>query len=131
FEWSLPDEVAAAVAAGLDDGPGSPGFAHALQLVLDHHPGAGRTLDVGALRQAAETMTPDQFLRAYGNVWTASADRVIPEHVWTACKADMVAPEPGRLALAFDVAMDRSSAAIAAAWRATETGPLWVDVVDA
>jgi hypothetical protein len=131
FEWSLDDATAAAVAAGLDsDDPAE--REKALQLVLAQHPGAGHTLDVGALRQAAETMTPDQFLRAYGNVWTATADRIIPAHVWDACAAvTWTPPEPGRVALAFDVALDRSAAAIAAVWRDDPTGPLRVDLIDA
>jgi hypothetical protein len=129
FEWSLSDADAAEVAKLL--GGSEADREQALQIVYANHPGAGHTLDMGALRQAADTMTPDQFLRAFGNVWTASADRVIPAHVWDACKLDSwQPPEPGRLALAFDVALDRSSAAIAAAWRETDTGPLHVDVID-
>lgn len=129
FEWSLPPEVAAAVAAGLD-GTAADRDA-ALDLVLTFHPAAGRTVNRGALQLAADSMTPDQFLRAYGNVWTATTDRVIPEHVWNACRADhWTPPEPGRVALAFDVALDQSAAAITAAWRDSPTGPLRVDVID-
>ena len=130
FEWSLPVEVAAAVAAGLDGDLAD--VQAAIDLVLAHHPAAGLTLDRGALLQATDNMTPDQFLRAYGNVWTSSAERVIPDHVWLAARADSwPSPEPGRVALAFDVALDRSAAAIAAAWRDSVTGPLRVDVIDA
>lgn len=129
FEWSLPLEVAAAVAAGLDGTEDEQQAA--LDLVLAHHPAAGRTLDRGALQNALQLMTPDQFLRAYGNVWTSSADRVVPAHVWDACAlTSWPAPQPRQVALAFDVAMDRSSAAVAAAWRDTDTGPLRVDVIE-
>lgn len=130
FEWSLPDEVAAQVAALMDGGTDADLDA-ALDLVLAHHPASGYTLDRGALRQAAETMTPDQFLRAYGNVWTQATDRVIPEHVWNARRRDDWPRPVGPVALAFDVAMDRSGAAIAAAWRDTDTGPLRIDVIEA
>lgn len=131
FEWSLDDEHALAVGAGLDPDASPADRLAALELVLAGHPGTGRTLDRGALEQSAETMTPDQFLRAYGNVWTATADRVIPEHVWTAgLREPWTPPEPGRVALAFDAAVDRSDAAIAAAWRDTAGGPLRVDVID-
>lgn len=130
FEWSLPPDVAAAVRAGLDSDRQADVDA-ALELVLAHHPAAGRTLDLGALRVAAETMTPDQFLRAYGNVWTATSDRVIPEHAWDACLDEDWPPPAGQVALAFDVAMDRSSAAIGVGWRDSDTGPLRVDVIDA
>lgn len=131
FEHSLDADTAAAVTAGLDQDDPVVREA-AVQLVLAQHPGAGRTLDVGALRDAADDMTPDAFLRAYGNVWTASADVVLPAHVWDACRFDGAwqLPEPGHVALAFDVALDRSCAAIGAAWRETATGPLHVEVLD-
>ena len=128
-EYGLDDATAAAVAAGLDGGAAD--RAAAFDLLLQHHPANGLTLDRGAIEQAARTMTTDQFLRAYGNVWTASADRVIPDHVWQAALVDDApAPTPGLVALAFDVAVDRSWRAVAAAWRDSSTGPLRVDVID-
>lgn len=131
FEWSLDPAAAALVAAGLDDEADDAARGRAFETVLAAHPASGTTVDRGALEQALDIMTPGQFLRAYGNVWTATADRVIPEHVWTANTAtDWTPPEPGRVALAFDVAVDRSDAAIAAAWRDSDTGPLRFDVID-
>lgn len=132
FEWSLEPPDAALVAAGLDPDAGPDDRARAFEVVLAAHPANGTTVDRGALEQALDIMTPGQFLRAYGNVWTATADRVIPEHLWTACTAagPWTPPDPGRVALAFDVSVDRGEAAIAAAWRDSDTGPLRLDVID-
>ncbi len=130
-EWSIDAPTATAVAAGLGPGATAIERAAAFDLLLRFHPSAGITLDRKALETAAEMMTVDQFLRAYGNWWTSTVDRVIPEHVWAAIKLDgWPKPEPGQLALAFDVALDRSSSSIAAVWRPAPAAPLRVDIID-
>jgi hypothetical protein len=115
FEWGIPDEVDP---DDVDD-------------VARYHPAVGFTIGVEALRAARDEMKPGEFARAYGNRWTATTERVIPTESWTACAvpaADM--PKPATVALAFEVAVDRSEAAIVAAWRADPAGPMYVDVVD-
>lgn len=131
FEWSLDEDDVATVMAGLDSEATEEQRAAAFAAVLAAHPANGYTLRVDALEQAAATMSPGEFLRAYGNVWTRTADRVIPEHLWLARRAEhWPAPMPGSVALAFDVAIDRSSAAIVAAWRDSPVGPMRYDVIE-
>lgn len=133
FEWSLDDAAALLVSAGLDSDATPAARSAAFDALLAAHPAAQTTLRVDALEQAAATMTPGEFLRAYGNRWTATADRVIADHLWAAVRVDAgwTPPEAGSLALAFDVSVDRADGAVAAAWRPDPTGPLRVDVIDA
>lgn len=143
FEWSLDDVAAARCTELLTDLHRRPGGARAavevdpsaaamldevLALVLAAHPGAFVRADV--IRDDALGMPPGEFLRAYGNVWTRTSDRVIPEHVWRDARDRTLTPPEGDLVLAFDVAVDRSSAAIAGAWRDAAGVPA-IDVLDA
>lgn len=131
FEWSVDDIAAATIMAGLDPDNGQVSLEEAFDAVLRYHPAANYTLKRQALAQAAREMTPGDFLRAYGNFWTGTAERVIPDHVWTARRAESWPPPPEQgVALAFATALDRSAAAIVAAWRDTPTSPLRVDVVE-
>jgi hypothetical protein len=91
-----------------------------------YHPAFGRTIGPEAMRAALDELGPDEFARAYGNRWTSTVARVIPLAAWRAA-AEEPAPLPERLALAFDVAVDRSDAAIVAAWR-DEAGVAHVEV---
>jgi hypothetical protein len=137
FRWGLAPELVPEVEHGLEAGkrdPNSSEFAHALQLVLDAHPAHGHTLNLGALRTAAEAMRPGEFLRAYATVWTETEERVIPAASWATSSAvedgELVWPEPTvPVALAFDVALDRSDAAVMAGWRDTPGGPIRWDVL--
>lgn len=126
FEWALTPLDAQRVAQLLDDDQHGP----AVDVVLASHP--GRLVKRAAVLEDAHRMSPDQFLRAYGNVWTEAQDRVIPAHVWDAAavQAHPAQPLPGSLALAFDVAVDRSDAAVLAAWRDTPGGTMRVEVID-
>lgn len=138
FEWSMPAAEAGAVTQVLDelaragyklDDQLRERLDLAVDLVLAFHP--GRFVRRQAVLDAALTMPAGEFLRAYGNVWTMTSDRVVPDVAWRECRnPKLQLPEPGSLALAFDVSVDRSSAAIGAAWRG-EAGRPAVDVVDA
>jgi len=67
---------------------------------------------------ALELLGPDEFARAYGNRWVATTARVIPLGAWrAAADPDAPLPEVGRCAIGFDVAVDRSDAAVVFAWR--------------
>lgn len=132
FEWSLDAEAAAFVLEVLTElhrtgQVEQASFDHAIDLVLAAHPGQYVRRD--AVEQAAATMAPGEFLRAYGNVWTLTADRVIADHAWRACRdPQLPAPEPRAVSLAFAVPIDRSVASIGAAWdHGTRRA---VDVVD-
>ena len=131
FEWSLPEELVELVTAGIASDATEEQRAAAFAALLEHHPGHGYTLREDALDAALRKMKPGDFLRAYGNVWTQTSERKIPEHVWEACrvKRSEWTPPPAPPALAFDVALDRSSASIAAAWRPRPGAPVRVEVV--
>jgi hypothetical protein len=102
FEWSCPD--------GLD--PTDP---DSWPL---YHPAYGLTIGPEAMAAALEMLGPDEFARAYGNRWVSTVARVIPIGAWRAAAEDGAPlPGPGEVALAFDVAVDRSDAAIVAGWR--------------
>jgi hypothetical protein len=83
-----------------------------------YHPAYGRTIGEAAMHAALDMLGPEEFARAYGNRWTSTVARVIPLAAWrAAADPDLPLPEPGQVALAFDVAVDRSDATIVAAWR--------------
>lgn len=131
FEWSLPGDQVERVAEGLQRDAPPELRADAFALLLAAHPAHGYTLKPKALADALEDMSVSEFLRAYGNIWTASTERIIAEHLWNAARVEeWAAPEPGSVALAFACSPDRSDAAIGAAWRDTPAGEVRVDVVD-
>lgn len=114
FEWSCPE--------GLD--PCEPSS------WPQYHPAYGRTIADPAMYAALELLGPEEFERAYGNRWLHTVARVIPLAAWiAAADADQAMPEPGRLALAFDVALDRTDASIVAAWR-DDSGRARLEVAD-
>jgi hypothetical protein len=83
-----------------------------------YHPAYGQTIGAEAMAGALEMLGPDEFARAYGNRWVSTTSRVIPLGAWRAAAEDGVElPGPGEVALAFDVAIDRSDGVIVAGWR--------------
>jgi hypothetical protein len=114
FEWSIGD----------DDDPAD------LAAVAAAHPAAGYTLRPAALKQAAATMKPGEFARAYGNRRTGAGERVIPAVLWLAgATTHLHHPGPGAVVLGFDVGIDERDAAIVAAWSDEQGAHL--EVVDA
>jgi hypothetical protein len=135
FEWSLSPAEAAEVVELLDavrrvdDEEQRDRLAlDAVDLVMARHP--GQYVQRHALVEPFKTMSPGEVLRAYGNVWTVTADATIPDHLWHACRdTGAPAPDPGvDLALAFDVTLDRGGS-IAASW--VGPAPLAEHYVDA
>lgn len=115
FEWSCPPDL-------------DPTEAVSWPL---YHPAYGRTISDKSMESALITLAdPDEFARAYGNVWVSTTSRVIPLQAWrAAAEPEQPQPPAGRVALAFDVAVDRSDAAIVAAWR-DEASVAHVEVAD-
>jgi hypothetical protein len=114
FEWAAPED-----ADPYDE-----------SIWPDVHPGLGHTASYQALRDAAAVMSREEFGRAYLNLWSKSADRVIPAPAWAACQdPGAVCPTRGPV-LAFDVAYDRSAAAVAVAAPRPD-GRTHVEVIDA
>lgn len=144
FEWSLDAAAADQVQTILTELHRHPEGARAaveldpqlaakldqvVTITMAAHP--GQYVRASSIRDAALDMAPGEFVRAYGNVWTLTADRVIADHAWAACRdPQLLAPEPGELRLSFDVTRERSHAAIAGAWRGPDGRPA-VDVLDA
>jgi len=101
FEWACPDDLDPC------DPDSWPVF----------HPAYDRTIGHPAMVAALELLGPDEFARAYGNRWVSTTARVIPAAAWlAAADARQAMPTPGAVALGFDAAVDRSDAAIVAAW---------------
>jgi phage terminase large subunit-like protein len=114
FEWSCPDDM----------DPTDPATWPL------YHPAYGRTISAESMQAALDILGPDEFARAYGNRWVQTAARVIPLQAWrNAQDPDGPLPEAGRVALGFDVALDRSDGAIAAAWR-DDLGAAHVEIAD-
>jgi hypothetical protein len=114
FDWSCPD--------GLDPTAESSWPVY--------HPAYGRTIEAASMYKALDLLGPDEFARAYGNRWVATTARVIPLGAWrAAADPELPMPEVGRLAFGFDVAVDRSDAAVVAAWR-DELGVAQLEVAD-
>ena len=83
------------------------------------------------MQAALDMLGPDEFARAYGNRWVSMVARVIPVPAWRAVR-DEARPMPEvdqHVALAFDVALDRSDASLVAAWR-DDVGTAHVEVAD-
>jgi hypothetical protein len=102
FEWSCPDDM----------DPTDP------ESWPRYHPAYGRTIGPESMRAALDMLGPDEFARAYGNRWVSMVSRVIPLDAWrAAADPDARMPEVGRVALGFDVGLDREDGAVVAAWR--------------
>jgi phage terminase large subunit-like protein len=138
-EWWLGTVETGRAAAGADRRDGVAYFEWACPLERDatdpaswpaYHPAFGRTIEASAMHAALELLGPDEFARAYGNQWTSNVSRVIPLVAWRAA-ADPGAPLPtvGSVVVAFDVAVDRSDAAVVLGWR-DEAGVGRVEVAD-
>ena len=82
------------------------------------NPALGETITADELAHAfATATTPEsraEFERAHLNRWTALIEAIIPPAAWRACLAPELSIGP-ELVLGFDVALDRSRAAIVAA----------------
>lgn len=137
FEFGIDPADAAEVAANIGPDVTDVALEQALGVIMAAHPAAGHTLRRGALVTAARNMKGGEFLRAYGNHWTRSAERIIPDALWLAgARTPDAWPPPaagqvGSVALGFAASPDHRDAAVVAAWRDIEGGPARVQVVDA
>ncbi|ASR83538.1 terminase [Arthrobacter phage KylieMac] len=105
FEWSLPE--------GLD--PYDP------QNWL-FHPAVGHTITLQDLADDAESQSPGEWLRAYMNRWTSTSEAVIDVAKWDALAGPLVPVPWAQVSIAYEVAHDRSCAAIYACWTDPESG---------
>lgn len=94
------------------------------------HPGLVTGLtDLDALRTGLTALGPDGFSREYGNVWQASAERVIPPALWAAARRPSTSSAGAAVTYGVDVALDRSAAAVLACWTDSD-GVEVVEVVE-
>lgn len=86
-----------------------------------HHPGIGTLTTPEIIAKRFAKLPLAQFLREYCCVWPVdTATAVINPAWWEACRIpweQRVTERPTRYALAYDVSIDQSSAAVAIAWR--------------
>jgi len=98
LEWSAPD--------GTKDDD--------LDAIAEAHPAVPQLISRDFLATQHEIMadTPQEFLRAFGNVRTQALERVIPRALWDA--AVTTDAPAGRICIAADISADRSQADIVA-----------------
>lgn len=81
------------------------------------HPALGHTIDQADIAAEAEGSTRGNFERAHLNRWTTTSETVVDlDRFDELANPLQQPPDPKRMAMAYDVAHDRSSAAIWAAW---------------
>lgn len=89
-----------------------------------YHPAVGHTIAPGYLHTERRRLGAAGFARAYGNVQVIPdvVGRVLPNEQWAAgeLREHDARPPAGACALLYDVAHDRSDAAICAAWTHTD-----------
>lgn len=101
FEWSLADDL----------DPFDP-------VTWDFHPGlAGGLITKADIQQASETISKGEFTRAYMNRPTQTADTLFSVTRWNELQGTLSTPARSEVAVAYEVAHDRSRAAVVAAWR--------------
>lgn len=100
FDWGLPE------GEDPDD----------LETIARHHPAYGHTVTMRALESARAAFADDPggWARAYGNIATGNAERVIPLAAWQAARTRDEAPA-GRAAFGAAVSGDGKWGALAAA----------------
>jgi hypothetical protein len=100
-----------------------------LQVIADHHPAYGHTVTMESLEAAQANFAndPQGFARAYGNVPTGNAVRVIPADRWNRARTADRLP-PGRPAYGVAVAGDGSAGAVVAAVL-DDRGRPWLEVL--
>lgn len=87
------------------------------------HPGVGfelngRVLEASDVLEQVSRNSRAEYERAYANRRTITHAHLIPAETWAALGTDLEPPETSKCVLVYDVAHDRQSAAIVAAWRA-------------
>lgn len=92
------------------------------------HPGIGTLTTLEIVEQRFEKLPLPQFMREYLGIFPEDYSRsAIDMEAWGQCETEFV-DKPGRFALAYDVAIDGSSAAIAVAWRTDSNA--FVEIVE-
>lgn len=81
------------------------------------HPGIGTLTELETIEQRFERLPLPQFMREYLGIWPEDfSQSAIDLAAWSDCQTEFV-KKPERFALAFDVNLEGTVAAIAVAWR--------------
>ena len=92
------------------------------------HPGIGTLTDLETIQVRFEKLPRPNFLREYLGIWPEDySQSAIDQDNWRACATEF-SKKPEQFALAFDVSVDGSVAAIAAAWR--DDNYAYVEIVE-
>lgn len=87
------------------------------------HPALGHTITLESLAELSANHSRGEWLRAFMNTQSVTSEAVIPpEHVTATATGQTPPPSTSDLALAFEVARDRSRSCIWAAWIDPATG---------
>lgn len=95
---------------------------------LAAHPGIGTLTTLDVIRENYDDLSLLDFQREYLGQWPAdsSVSAIDPGH-WSEAGTDLI-PRPDRVGLAFDVAPDGTTAALACAWR-DDDGTAYLEVL--
>lgn len=94
----------------------------------DFHPGLqGGLITKKDISRAAETMSAGEFTRAYMNRYTDTVDSTFNLAQWDSLNRPLEIPKASQVAYAYEVASDRSKAAVVAAWKID--GHVYIKVV--
>lgn len=86
----------------------------------EFHPGLDGLITIADLAEEAKPANNSHadFLRGFLNRSTKTGDRTVLDlDAWDTLAAEQATPDPERVAFAYDVAIDRTSASVWAAWR--------------
>lgn len=128
FEFGFPDERRDDVMELLEHEVDTEAFRAGVEMLLEYMPNRGwlkpdgtRLLKERVVYTEAKKMRErgavGDILRGYGNLWTETAETVIPARPWADARRDALPVPTVPVALAFTAAVDRSWGAIVAAWR--------------
>lgn len=101
-----------------------------LEVIAAAHPAYGFTVDMQSLEDArAQLGATAEFARGYGNRATGATERLMPLDDWQAVASDAKIPADAQVSLGAAIDIDRTQAAIAAAWIDPEGMPM-IEIID-
>jgi hypothetical protein len=98
----------------------------------DFHPALGHTITRDALAADADILSAGEWLRAYMNKWTRTDQAIVDLDKWNALIADSpTRPAWNQVTVAYEVAHNRSSAAVYGCWKDQATGKPMLMLIEA
>ncbi|NUL43733.1 hypothetical protein F7P69_00760 [Cellulosimicrobium funkei] len=81
------------------------------------HPALGHTITIDDIRNLSQTLSKGEFRRAVANQPTLTKESLFDMKGWRETRGEVSIPQRRDVAIGFEVARDRSSAAVVASWR--------------